>query len=152
MQRFYTAHHPRNVNAGSRRSARVANDMADMADRIDGHEGCSYFLMEYCKFGDLLGQLRKAARDMPNGTERYLPESVLWLLFDCLVKACMAMEQPPMQNPASGPLPANAQGGFLPEVLTPGNLGSEGIVHMDLVSHHLVSPADIIQSFAVKFD
>lgn len=107
-----------------------------MAQRIDGHDG-SYFLMEHCKFGNLEGQLFKAARDMPGGTERYLPESILWRFFDCMVKACMAMEEPPRLNPLNGVIPVNAQGPYLPEVLTPGNPGREGIVHIDFVSHPL---------------
>ncbi|KAG6354492.1 hypothetical protein INS49_004509 [Diaporthe citri] len=69
---------------------------------------------------------------MPGGTERYLPESVLWRFFDCLVKACMAVEEPPRLNPANGAVPVSTQGGHLPEILTPGNPGREGIVHIDL--------------------
>ncbi|KAJ0120639.1 hypothetical protein J7T55_015369 [Diaporthe amygdali] len=133
VHRFYTAHHPRaNPNPGSMRSTRKSAAVADMADKIDGHQG-SWFLMEYCKFGNLEAQLRKAARDMPNNTERYLPESVLWRFFDCLTKACMAMEEPPRLNPANGAVPAPTQGGYLPEVLTPGNVGRQGIAHMDLI-------------------
>lgn len=116
------------------RSTRTSTAVADMAAKIDGHQG-SWFLMEYCKFGNLEAQLRKAARDMPNNTERYLPEPVLWRFFDCLTKACMAMEEPPRLNPANGAVPAPTQGGYLPEVLTPGNVGRQGIAHMDLVSH-----------------
>lgn len=136
VQRFYTAHHPRAIVPNSRRSARIAASVADMAQKIDGHDG-SYFLMEHCKFGNLEAQLSRAARDMPDGTERYLPESVLWRFFDCLVKACMAMEEPPRLNPANGAVPVSAQGGHLPEVLTAGNPGREGLVHIDLVSHPL---------------
>lgn len=136
VQRFYTAHHPRTVNPGSRRSLRAAASVADMAQKIDGHDG-SYFLMEHCKFGNLEAQLFKTAKDMPNGTERYFPESILWRFFDCLVKACMAMEEPPRLNPANGAVPVATQGLHLPEVLTAGNPGREGIVHIDLVSHLL---------------
>lgn len=90
--------------------------------------------MEYCKFGNLESQLQRAARDMPNGTERYLEDPVLWRFFDCLVKACMAMEEPPRLNPALGAVPAPTRGGYMAEVITAGNPGREGIVHFDLVS------------------
>lgn len=107
--------------------------MADQAEKIDGHQG-SYFLMEYCKFGNLESQLQRAARDRPNGTERYLQDPTLWRFFDCLVKACMAMEEPPRLNPTHGAFPAPTRGDYMAEVLTAGNPGREGIVHFDLVS------------------
>lgn len=132
VQRFYTEHHPRVNPPRTRFSPRQTAAVADMAEKIDGHQG-SWFLMEFCKFGSLESQLHKAARDM-NGTERYFPESVLWRFFDCLVKSCMAMEEPPRLNPTNGAVPLSVRGGFLPEVLTPVNPGREGLVHLDLVS------------------
>lgn len=84
---------------GSRRSLRVA----EMANRVDGAQG-EYILMDYCKFGNLESQLMKAAVDMPpNNTERWLPESVLWRIFDCLIKGCMAMQCPPRYVLGNGP-------------------------------------------------
>lgn len=137
MQRFYTAHYPRlNPPGATRRSARTVAAVADMAQKIDGDQG-SYFLMETCKFGNLEAQLQRAAKDMPNGSERYLEEPVLWRFFDCLVKACMAMEEPPRFNPANGAVPLSTQGGYLPETITPGNPGREGIVHIDFVSQSI---------------
>lgn len=133
MQRFYTAHHPRVNPPRTRFSRRQVAAVADQAEKIDGHQG-SYFLMDYCKFGNLEAQLQRAARDMPNGTERYLQDPILWRFFDCLVKACMAMEEPPRLNPAHGEVPRPTQGGYMAEVLTAGNPGREGIVHFDLVS------------------
>lgn len=106
-----------------------------MAQSVDGHYGYSYYLMDYCKFGNLEAQLRRAARDGPNRRERYFPEPVLWRFFDCLVKGGMAMEEPPMQNTVLGTCPADARGDFLPEQITANNQGREGIAHMDLVSH-----------------
>lgn len=107
-----------------------------MANTVDNATG--YILMDYCKLGTLESQLIKAAVDMPNGTERYLPDSVLWRIFDCLVKACMAMECPPRFAPgnaaagAQPPLPIS--GGYLPEVVAPGNgRQARGIVHFDMV-------------------
>ncbi|KAG8163387.1 hypothetical protein KVR01_006684 [Diaporthe batatas] len=133
VQRFYTAHHPRNINPNNaRRSARRAQAVAMMAQAVDSQYGSSYFFMEYCKLGDLEAQLRRAARDGPNGRERYLPEPVLWRFFDCLVKGAMAMEEPPMQNTVSQTLPTDSRGDFLPEQITANNQGREGIVHMDL--------------------
>ncbi|KAG6361235.1 hypothetical protein INS49_009459 [Diaporthe citri] len=146
VHRFYTARHPRR-NTGTRRSARAAEQVARMANLIDGPEGSSYFLMEYCKLGNLEGHLRRAARDTPaqnpggRRTERYLPEAIIWRFFDCLVKACIAMQEPPLQStvlfPPVGPLTAVTAGtGYLPEVVTwatlAGNSGFEGIAHMDL--------------------
>lgn len=130
---------------GSRRSARVAN-MATKVDDVDG----DYILMDYCKFDNLASQLKKAAVDMPpNGTERWLPESVLWLIFDCLVKGCMAMQCPPRYvpgnvnlAPAPAPgapppaIPLATDGTLLPEVVAPGvgnAAGHMGLVHFDLV-------------------
>lgn len=73
--------------------------------------------MDYCKFGNLESQLMKAAVDMPpDGTERWLPESVLWRIFDCLVKGCMAMQCPPRFVPGNAPPappPPLAPGGAL---------------------------------------
>lgn len=84
---------------GNRRSRRVA----DMASRVDGAQG-EYILMDYCKFGNLDSQLMKAAIDMPpDNTERWLPEPVLWRIFDCLVKGCMAMQCPPRHVPGNAP-------------------------------------------------
>lgn len=145
---------------GSRRSVRVA----DMANKVDGAEG-EYILMDYCKFGNLDSHLMKAAVDMPpNNTERWLPESVLWRIFDCLVKGCMAMQCPPRYvpgnvvpapapvagapviapapapaaAPAAAAIPLTALGAAdLPEVVAPGNgrnAGHLGLVHFDLVS------------------
>ncbi|POS76787.1 hypothetical protein DHEL01_v204820 [Diaporthe helianthi] len=137
VQRFYTAHHPRNVdpNRGSRRSRRQAQSVEMMSNMVDSWHGHSHFLMEYCKFGNLEAQLRRAAQDGPNGVERYFPEPVLWRFFDCLVKGCMAMEEPPMQNTATATLPSNFQGDFLPEQISGvNNQYREGIAHMDLSS------------------
>lgn len=135
VQRFYTEHYPRVNPPSTRFSARQVNAVADMAQKIDGHQG-TWFLMEFCKFGSLESQLHKAARDMPpNGIERYFPDEVLWRFFDCLVKSCMAMEEPPRLNPANGAaVPLSVRGPFFPEVLTPVNPGREGLVHLDLVS------------------
>lgn len=73
--------------------------------------------MDYCKFGNLESQLMNAAVDMPpDGTERWLPESVLWRIFDCLVKGCMAMQCPPRFVPGNAPPappPPLAPGGAL---------------------------------------
>lgn len=74
-----------------------------MANRVDGAQG-EYVLMDYCKFGTLESQLMKAAVDMPpDNTERWLPEPVLWRIFDCLVKGCMAMQCPPRYVPGNAP-------------------------------------------------
>lgn len=98
--------------------------------------------MEYCRFGDLERQLFKAARHN-NGTYRWLPSTVLWRFFDCLVKALIAMEIPPRYDPmnaapnaAIGGLgPAPIRGPNLPEVISVGAPAArEGIVHFDLVS------------------
>lgn len=127
----------------TRRSARIR----DMADKVDESPG-RYFLMDFCKFGTLHAQLVKAAADMPpNRTERWFPESILWRIFDCLIKACMAMECPPRYVPANappaqGPAAAPVVGGYLPEVVAPGNganAGHYGIVHGDLVGKILVT-------------
>lgn len=134
--------------------------MADMANKVDDNVLGEYILMEYCKFGNLESQLMKAAVDMPpDNTERWLPESVLWRIFDCLVKACMAMECPPRYVPANpapaaapaaaapvaGPAPAPlpTSGPYLPEVVAPGIgqiAGHRGLVHFDLVGSLLNFP------------
>lgn len=137
--------------------------MANMASKIDGAEG-EYILMDYCKFGNLESQLMKAAVDMPpNNTERWLPESVLWRIFDCLVKACMAMQCPPRYVPANpagaapaaapaagpaplGPAPAPlpVSGPNLPEVIAPGVgqiAGHFGLVHFDIVGSLSIYPS-----------
>lgn len=133
--------------------------MANMARKMDGTEG-EYILMDYCKFGNLESQLMKAAVDQPpNNTERWLPESVLWRIFDCLVKACMAMQCPPRYvpanpapagaappaAPAAGPAPAPlpTSGANLPEVIAPGNgqiAGHLGFVHFDIVGSLSIYP------------
>ncbi|POS81278.1 hypothetical protein DHEL01_v200328 [Diaporthe helianthi] len=131
---------------GTRRSARL-KDRGAMVDDTLG----SYILMDHCRFGTLHDQLLKAAVDQdPNHTERWLPEPVLWRIFDCLVKACMAMQCPPRYVPANAPQPPAAapgaaaaqppwptslSAGWLPEVVAPGNganAGHYGIVHGDL--------------------
>lgn len=129
--------------------------MAAMANKVDDTVLGEYILMEYCKFGNLDSQLMKAAVDMPpNNTERWLPESVLWRIFDCLVKACMAMQCPPRYVPANpppaaapvaGPAPAPqpTSGAYLPEVVAPGTgqiAGHHGLVHFDLVGSFLTPP------------
>ncbi|KAI7780758.1 hypothetical protein LA080_015549 [Diaporthe eres] len=101
VQRFFMGEHPVGGLAipGNRRSRRVA----DMASRVDGAQG-EYILMDYCKFGNLDSQLMKAAIDMPpDNRERWLPEPVLWRIFDCLVKGCMAMQCPPRHVPGNAP-------------------------------------------------
>lgn len=164
VQRFFMEDHPAGgpIIPGSRRSVRVA----DMATKVDGAQG-EYILMDYCKFGNLESQLMKAAVDMaPNNTERWLPESVLWRMFDCLVKGCMAMQCPPRYvpgnvvpapapaagapviapapAPAAAPVPLTALGAAdLPEVVAPGNgrnAGHLGLVHFDLVGNVLIYP------------
>lgn len=158
VQRFFMREHPAGgpVIPGSRRSARVRN----MATRVDDAQG-DYILMDYCRFGNLKSQLMKAAVDMPpDNTERWLPESVLWRIFDCLVKGCMAMQCPPRYVPgnavpapvpaagapavalaaapalAAAAVPLPTSGVDLPEVVAPGNGRNEGhlgMVHLDLV-------------------
>lgn len=134
--------------------------MAAMANKVDDTVLGEYILMEYCKFGNLESQLMKAAVDTPpNNTERWLPESVLWRIFDCLVKACMAMQCPPRYVPANpppapaaaaaapvaGPAPAPlpTSGAYLPEVVAPGIgqiAGHHSLVHFDLVGCLLTPP------------
>lgn len=154
VQRFFLADNPITAALpGRRRSARIV----DMGTRVDNTRG-RYILMDHCRFGTLRSQLFKAAVDQdPNNTERWLPDSVLWRIFDCLIKACMAMECPPRYVPANGPqAPAPAAGaapavppwttslsaGYLPEVVAPGNginAGHYGIVHGDLVCRIFVA-------------
>lgn len=86
--------------------------------------------MEFAKLGDLHHVLEKLAT-----AGRNLPPEALWLIFDCLVKACIAMEYPPRCTPAAGILPR--AGDFLPEIVPPGGLagpvaGFRGVVHFDL--------------------
>jgi hypothetical protein len=135
---------------GTRRSARIR----EIGNRVDVNQD-NYLLMEYCSYGTLQSQLLKAAIDMPpNDTERWLPEWVLWRIFDCLLKGCMAMECPPRYNPRNAPpaapgaapaplpLPASQTAGILREEDAPGagqGAGHYGIVHGDLVRrvlHH----------------
>lgn len=130
--------------------------MAAMATKVDDVDG-NYILMEYCRFNNLASHLMRAAVDMPpNGTERWLPESVLWRIFDCLVKGCMAMQCPPRYVPGNVnlapapppgapplavPLPAN--GVLFPEVIAPGAgnaAGHMGLVHLDLVRSPHIYP------------
>lgn len=128
--------------------------MAAMSTKIDTTEG-EYILMNYCRFGTLESKLMKAAVDMPPAnTERWLPESVLWRIFDCLVKAGMAMQCPPRYVPGNAapgrPPPAPTDGGDLPEVIAPGNgpnAGHYGIVHLDLVGNLPIH----FESFNAKF-
>ncbi|KAI3392688.1 hypothetical protein diail_5288 [Diaporthe ilicicola] len=134
IQRFLVSDYMA-AGPGTRRSSRLTGQ----ATNID-NDNQGFYLMEYCKFGDLERQLFKAAK-YANGQEQYLPSSVLWRFFDCLVKACMAMQCPPRQNPANyvpylafpgllGPAPIS--GADLPEVTTVAPAGNEGIVHFDL--------------------
>lgn len=86
--------------------------------------------MEFAKLGDLQGVLERLAI-----ADRHLPPEALWLVFDCLVKACIAMEYPTRLVPAAGPEPPD--GDLLPEVVPPGGLagqatGFRGYVHFDL--------------------
>lgn len=130
--------------------------MAAMATKVDNVDG-DYILMEYCRFNNLASHLMRAAVDMPpNGTERWLPDSVLWRIFDCLVKGCMAMQCPPRlvpgnvnlapaPPPGAPPLviPLSTNGALLPEVIAPGvgnAEGHRGLVHLDLVRSPHVYP------------
>lgn len=90
--------------------------------------------MHYAKLGDMNQCIQKAAK-----SSRYLPPGALWVVFDCLVKACIDMEYPPIYVDAAGgglqALPY--EGGFLPEVIPPNGLaraepGFRGTVHFDL--------------------
>ncbi|KAI7780757.1 hypothetical protein LA080_015548 [Diaporthe eres] len=86
--------------------------------------------MEFAKLGDLEHSLQRLAR-----ADRHMPPEALWLIFDCLVKACIAMEYPPRLVPAAAPL--TKAGDFLPEVVPPGGQaapvnGFRGVVHFDL--------------------
>ena len=147
---------------GTRRSARVRQ----MGNKVDDTQG-RYLLMDWCRFGTLQAQLLRAAVDMPpNNTERWLPEPVLWRIFDCLIKACMAMECPPRYVPGNAPpavpgaaaaaLPLATSGGYLPEVVAPGNgpnAGHYGIVHGDLVGSALITsdtPVHILASSKIQ--
>ncbi|POS81279.1 hypothetical protein DHEL01_v200329 [Diaporthe helianthi] len=46
--------------------------------------------MEFAKMGDLRNLMQKLG-----GADNHFPPEVLWRIFDCLVKACKAMEYPP---------------------------------------------------------
>lgn len=86
--------------------------------------------MEFAKLGDLERCLQRLA-----SADRHLPPEALWLVFDCLVKACIAMEYPPRLVTAGAPL--LRAGDFLPEVVPPGGQaapvnGFRGVVHFDL--------------------
>lgn len=93
-----------------------------------------FLFMHYAKLGDMRQCIQKAAN-----SSRYLPPGALWVVFDCLVKACMDMEYPPRFNiPGGGGLqPLPHAGDFLPEVIPPNGLttaqpGFRGTVHFDL--------------------
>jgi hypothetical protein len=67
---------------------RASQEQRRMADRLDGMEGM--LPMEYARLGDLNTWLKRLA-----GADNHLPPEALWRIFDCLVKACKAMEWPP---------------------------------------------------------
>lgn len=84
--------------------------------------------MEFSRLGDMRHAIQRLA-----GMDRHLPPEALWLIFDCLVKACIAMEY----IPRFVPVPNAGHGGdFLPEVIPPGGEaaplnGFRGAVHFD---------------------
>lgn len=100
---------------------RIAND-------LDAEPGLLF--MEYSKLGDMRHCLNRLTRE-----DRDLPPQALWRVFDCLVKACIAMEYPPRLTQAGPPLPS--KGDFLAEVVPAGGAaaaatGFRGNVHFDL--------------------
>ncbi|KAL1856314.1 hypothetical protein Daus18300_010799 [Diaporthe australafricana] len=137
IQRFLVEDYYLAATQGTRRSPRLETQARNIDSDNEG-----FFLMEYCKFGDLERQLFKAAR-FNNGVYQWLPSPVLWRFFDCLVKACIAMEIPPRYDPMNAvphpqfglaPPPINGPAD-LPEVISAGAAAArEGIVHFDLVS------------------
>lgn len=86
--------------------------------------------MEFSKLGDMRHAIQRL-----EAANRHLPSEALWLIFDCLVKACIAMEYPPRYVTA-GPI-LDPDGDYLPEVIPPGGQaapanGFRGVVHFDL--------------------
>lgn len=86
--------------------------------------------MEYSKLGDMRQCLDRLTREY-----RDLPPVALWRVFDCLVKACIAMEYPPRFTQAGPPLPT--KGDLLLEAVPAGGAaaaatGFRGNVHFDL--------------------
>lgn len=83
--------------------------------------------LEYAKLGDLKSWLERLG-----SSQNHLPPAALWRLFDCLVKACNAMEYAPFSA-----LPSLRNGPPLAEEIRFGALdgkqpGWEGVVHFDL--------------------
>lgn len=104
-----------------------------MAIGLDNAMGLLF--MEFARLGDLENWVHKLGRQNSS-----LPTEALWRIFDCLVKACIAMEYPPRHVPRPGQpvgTVAPTSGGDLPEVVPPGGqnfpaTGFHGTVHFDM--------------------
>ncbi|KAL1856316.1 hypothetical protein Daus18300_010801 [Diaporthe australafricana] len=105
-----------------------------MLTRLDSENDLLF--MEFGKLGDLHKWMHK----LSNGND-HLPVAALWQIFDCLVKACMAMDYAPRMVPGPSIPPGAAfaplNGGYLPETVPPGGHaaplpGFVGTVHFDL--------------------
>lgn len=99
-----------------------------IANNLDAEPGLLF--MEYSKLGDMRQCLDRLTREY-----RVMPVGALWRVFDCLVKACIAMEYPPRLTQAGPPLPT--KGDPLSEVVPAGGAaaaatGFQGYVHFDL--------------------
>src|SRR3569833_2578881 len=92
--------------------------------------------MEHLSNGILQGWTEKAGT-----TGVIFPADELWLVFDCLVRACIAMRHPPRyQLPAGGGRPRPPWGGPIPETVPPP--GTVGVAHSNIV-HYDIDPSNI---------
>jgi len=92
--------------------------------------------MEHLSNGNLQGWIEKAGT-----TGVIFPADELWLVFDCLVRACIAMRHPPRyQLPAGGGRPRPPWGGPIPETVPPP--GTVGVAHSNIV-HFDIDPSNI---------
>lgn len=109
----------------------------ETADNLDSAQGVLF--MEFARMGDLRNWIEKLA-----GEDNHLPPQVLWRIFDCLVKACNAMEYPPhlrSQGPRDGPpLPEDIPQGP-PGAQPTAQPGYTGLVHFDLDPKNSMCPS-----------
>ncbi|KAF3762795.1 hypothetical protein M406DRAFT_72782 [Cryphonectria parasitica EP155] len=118
----------------------LLQDISATEARVNIDDDPNLIIMPYCKYGDLTKWLSKSGNGGPRGYPAWIPPSVLWRYFDCLVKGCIAMQYPPRyqelnQGPDDDyvPIPQRPNQDLLPEVVPPPDLRDDDValVHRD---------------------
>ena len=89
-----------------------------------------YFFTEYMRNGDL----QKFIENYATTTKReYMPNTVLWHVFGCLVRGVIALRYPVKRQPGFDPGPGNKYGPLRSETIPPEGTGKDSeLVHFDI--------------------